>query len=70
MAVMLGTIAMPIVDERNPAGPERREAFILLMRDVAADFVQIQCGVRPEIGEMVPIDDRSPLAEAVPMGRA
>ena len=69
-AVALGSIALPLVSEGAPDPRGLSKEFIQLMRSAAMDYVEMVSGIRPEFGEMVPIEDRSELAEAVPMGRA
>ena len=42
-ALFLGSIAMAAVDEK----PDRREAFLSLMRDVVSDLIEAKAGIRP-----------------------
>lgn len=72
-AVALGSIAIPLIDASTPDGATLREAFMQLMRSAAVSFVQLQCGIRPEIGDMVPVDEaeaKSFLANAQTAGSA
>lgn len=46
-AIFLGSIAMVAVAEN----PERKQAFMNMMRDVVSDIMEERLGVRPEWGE-------------------
>ena len=56
-AVWLGSVKMNIIHEH----PDRREAFIGLMRDAVADIIEQKTGYRPEWGgeELAPEHERS-----------
>ncbi len=43
-ALLLGSLQINIAKK----SPERKEAFITLMRDVIADIFEERCGVRPD----------------------
>lgn len=55
-AKLLGSIAINLVQR-----PERKEAFMSLMRDVFADFIEETIGVRPDWGgpQTAPEHERS-----------
>jgi hypothetical protein len=55
-AKLLGSIAINLV-----ARPERKEAFMSLMREVFADFIEEAIGVRPDWGgpQRAPEHERS-----------
>ena len=46
-AVFLGSIGMPFI----VANPERKQAFMDMMRDIVADHIQEATGIRPTWGD-------------------